>query len=186
VIRLAFVLLVLAFGTCLFLAGVCAPPGLREPLAGKAHEVAGKLVALEDAIAQRITGKQPVSHAPVPYKTLLLTSPSSEPHAFGVQLGLDPDSRSAAARAERLAPRGYPLITVPLGSGATPDAYLVAAGPFDSVAAASQAAKDLLSELPAGAAPLVIAWPAPASPPPAGSSPNAAASPSAGVPVSNP
>jgi hypothetical protein len=188
VIRFVFALLILGFGSCTFLAGVCAPVSVREPLASVAHGAARKAGGLLEELVNRITGRPTAFVArPIPYRNLLLGGDPSAVHAFGLQIALEPDAESAAARGQQLRANSQSAQVFPLGSGIEPDAYLLAAGPFSTLAAARQAAFQLAPDIPRGATPLVIVWP-PDAAPAASSSPlhpaSASASPSA--PPSNP
>ncbi|MBI3897224.1 MAG: SPOR domain-containing protein [Gammaproteobacteria bacterium] len=147
--KLGFLLLVAAFGALAFVAGTLAPPSIRQPLTTAIDQWAPLLSshtsAAKSPTAANSAPAESADGAPLPYEALLLPATPAADVKYALQLGLFTEPASANSLTQRLRELRYPFKTIPVIDQNGAHWSALAAGTFDSVAAA-QSARGFLSQ----------------------------------------
>lgn len=138
--KFGLILIVVAFGACLFVLGILAPESVRSPVTRVAQELTAvrKKSALPTAphvsVAKDVsTGtKQPAGPAPVPYQQLMVPTPLPLDGLYALQLGLFPTVSNATAWVERARSAGVPATTIGVVDENGGQWIAVAAGQYSS------------------------------------------------------
>ena len=160
--RLLCVVLVLTFGSSLFIAGASAPPRLQASVRSRAGNAAQSVAArIESAVARVLPGMIPNDAASglIPYEALVLDAAKDPARKFGIQLALLVDLAEANTERARLPRAVVDPQVFAVGSDGEAEAYVLALGPFDEFDTARRQLGALELNLPSGWAPTLIAWP---------------------------
>lgn len=165
--KLGFILLVLAFGLGMFVAGSLAPASLRQaitaksrqlgvPWAGPAKKAAAPTAAPPAADAKK--GPQQIA-----YQSLLLHSPLPAKAKYALQVGMFSDAAEADEMSQRIDALGlaYPVRVIAVVDPDHLPWQVVAVGDFDTLAAAYSARAPITARLGLAQPPSLLLLPPP-------------------------
>lgn len=174
--KFGFILLVVLFGTLMFVAGTMAPPSLHDYVTHAVAGIAPQSVATAKAAGTAGTSTQAASGAanapakgddkdkPLPYQSLLLRSPLPAKAKYALQAGMFSDAAAANGLNARLTKLGYPSQVIAVVDTDQQTWQVVTAGSFDNLDDADAARSRLAQALGLAQPPSTIVLPPPPKP----------------------
>ena len=164
--KLGFILLVVAFGIGMFVAGTLAPASLRDQISATTRQLAGQ------GTAAQTTASPPAAKAaaddkkekPIPYQSLLLHTPLPDKAKYALQVGMFSDPTAANRMSEQLTKLGYTASIIDVVDNDQQTWHVVASGSFDNIADIEAPRIRLAQALGLSQAPSTILLPPPPKP----------------------